>query len=179
MKPYTITAIFFISLTSCNRFYTPVKIEKPATEVITSAIADNRMIVMHDSSGAYDIYNIRFKEDSINFITGKIEGFKKLYSKRRTKVNYYYTGHRKREAIKKEIHLFTSYPVTKQLNNETLIPLASVNKAEELVFDKKKTTGRHVGTAVILAGAAVIAGFIVASSLSFSVIGDSFSVPLF
>lgn len=179
MKPYTVLAIIVVALTSCNRFYMPVAIDKPAPEVISNAIAESRPIVLHDSFAVYDVYKMSVTNDSLTFISEKTEGFKRLLSKRRTKVNYYYTRPRLRETIKKEIHLFSSYPVTKQLSNESRIPLASINKAEELVFDKKKTTGRHLGTALILTSVAGIVLYVVTASMSFSILGDGTGVPLF
>jgi hypothetical protein len=67
-----------------------------------------------------------------------------------------------------EVHLYTNYSSDRDKTITIEIPLASIQKIEEIKFDKKRTTRNHVIGGIVIAGSAIaiISLISVASSLS-------------
>jgi hypothetical protein len=159
MKPKIILFLIAAIISSCNRYYMPVKSTVSTADAIRSAKAEGRYFILRDSMFTYSMKDVMLNSDNetVLCILESVPREHQTYILAKGR-NYHFNKATGKENILKEVHLFSNQLIATAGNSQAVIPLSAINRVEEINYDERRTRRQHRTVWLATAGTIILAG---------------------
>ena len=153
----------------------PVKVAAGTADAIKKGKSEGRYLILRHPTFTYSLEDVEVSDDnesvSCTLASVPVEHFRYVNAKPK---QYNFSKSRGEGVVLKEMHLYTDRPIAMVDGySRVVIPLTTINKIEEINYDKRRTKRQHATVLIATAGT-VVAGLALAAMAVGSAMAASF-----